>query len=312
VGTVEGCRIVKSRLRAARQVLAGVPGDVPRPEVARAAKGMIVAATVASNVLGAAIVTVLLLVVLPLPEGAEGDPASLALSGLYVAAAAVYGVWRGLRLAEPVISMFEAERAPAESERAAMLRLPADLLKLQAQEWTGAVLVFGALALTVSALFAFEVAITIALGGLGTSANVYLQTQRLLRGGVNVVLADAPPRRFEVAGVGVRALLTWALGTAVPVAGALTLAVFALVTDIGSRELARATIVLCAVALAVGLVAMIVFARSISDPLRRLRDAFDDVEGGDLDVEVPVFDVTEVGYAAAGFNRMVAGLRERE
>lgn len=81
---------MKSRLRAARQVLAGVPGDVPLPEVARAAKGMIVAATVASNVLGAAIVTVLLLVVLPLPEGAEGDPGSLALSGLYVAAAAVY------------------------------------------------------------------------------------------------------------------------------------------------------------------------------------------------------------------------------
>jgi adenylate cyclase len=46
--------------------------------------------------------------------------------------------------------------------------------------------------------------------------------------------------------------------------------------------------------------------------LRRLRDAFADVEAGDLEARVPVFDATEVGYAAAGFNRMVEGLQERE
>ncbi len=69
---------------------------------------------------------------------------------------------------------------------------------------------------------------------------------------------------------------------------------------------------MCGVALWVGFLAMFVLARTLSDPLRRLRDAFADVEQGDLEVEVPVFDATEVGYASAGFNRMLGGLRERE
>jgi adenylate cyclase len=93
----------------------------------------------------------------------------------------------------------------------------------------------------------------------------------------------------------------------------MALAIFGLVTDVVSLdELARSMIVLCAIALAVGLLAMVVFARSLSDPLRKLRDAFADVESGDLDTRVQVFDATEVGYAGAGFNRMVGGLRERE
>jgi adenylate cyclase len=36
------------------------------------------------------------------------------------------------------------------------------------------------------------------------------------------------------------------------------------------------------------------------------------VEEGDLDVRVPVFDDSELGLLLAGFNRMAAGLRERE
>jgi adenylate cyclase len=36
------------------------------------------------------------------------------------------------------------------------------------------------------------------------------------------------------------------------------------------------------------------------------------VESGDLDVEVEVYDGSELGGLQAGFNRMVAGLRERE
>jgi adenylate cyclase len=36
------------------------------------------------------------------------------------------------------------------------------------------------------------------------------------------------------------------------------------------------------------------------------------VERGDLDVETPIWDASEVGLLQAGFNRMSAGLRERE
>ncbi len=140
----------------------------------------------------------------------------------------------------------------------------------------------------------------------------YLQVGRLLRAAIDAALTEAPPRRREVAGVGTRVLLTWALCSAVPTAGALMVGIFALTTDVETDELARSTIVLCGVSLGVGLLAMIFLARTLSDPLRRLRDALAKVEDGDYDTRVHVFDATEVGFAAAGFNRMVAGLQERE
>ena len=46
--------------------------------------------------------------------------------------------------------------------------------------------------------------------------------------------------------------------------------------------------------------------------MRELRRAIDAVSRGDLDVSVPVDDGSEVGRLQAGFNHMVAGLRERE
>ncbi len=66
------------------------------------------------------------------------------------------------------------------------------------------------------------------------------------------------------------------------------------------------------VALVVGLFAVILAARASADPITSVRQAINDVEQGDLDVEVPVYDASELGLLQAGFNRMVGGLRERE
>jgi adenylate cyclase len=46
--------------------------------------------------------------------------------------------------------------------------------------------------------------------------------------------------------------------------------------------------------------------------VRQLRRAIDGVSEGNLDVSVPVDDGSEIGRLQAGFNGMVAGLRERE
>lgn len=299
--------------RAIQQVLTGLPGKMPRRIVAAAARWLIVAAVTSANLVGAIIAVVLLTLVLPVPEGAATeDPIGIAVAGAYTLLAIIYGTYRGLRLARPVVRMFVRESEPTEEERAAVLRLPVALTRMQMFLWGGAVLVFGGAAATVSALFAFEVALTVLLAGITTSGVSYLQVQRLFRGAVHVALENHPPRRREVPGVGLRVMLAWGLSTAVPVAGALAVGIFALASDLEKDSLALSTLVLSAIALWVGLVTMTVFARSLGDPLRRLRDAFADVENGDLEVRVPIFDATEVGYAAAGFNRMVHGLQERE
>jgi adenylate cyclase len=65
-----------------------------------------------------------------------------------------------------------------------------------------------------------------------------------------------------------------------------------------------------AVALAVGL--SISVARSVSEPLRLMEAAMDRIRDGDLNATIPVLSNDEIGVMAEGFNRMLAGLRERD
>jgi class 3 adenylate cyclase len=61
---------------------------------------------------------------------------------------------------------------------------------------------------------------------------------------------------------------------------------------------------------AVGLALFV--SRSVAEPLRDVEAAMARVGAGDLDTRCPVVSNDEIGAVAEGFNRMVAGLRERE
>jgi adenylate cyclase len=90
-------------------------------------------------------------------------------------------------------------------------------------------------------------------------------------------------------------------------------AVAALLTDdLDTDLIAGGVLFLALFAAMVSLVATTLSARGIAEPLGAMRSALERVEEGDLDVRVPVDDGSEVGLVEAGFNRMAAGLRERE
>lgn len=155
----------------------------------------------------------------------------------------------------------------------------------------------------------FDVAVTVAAGGATTCALSYLLAERIVRPLVAEAMqgqSDPPP---VVLGVRRRVLLSWALGTGIPVAG-IALAVLPDGRDepVGTLPV----LFLCAVGLAVGLLAMDVAARSVSEPVASVAEALRAVGQGRLDVEVPVDDVSEIGQLPSGFGAMVAGLRERE
>jgi adenylate cyclase len=89
------------------------------------------------------------------------------------------------------------------------------------------------------------------------------------------------------------------------------------VADLAGADLPRGRLegtilFLLFVALTVGLVAILVAARSVADPVTAVQKAVERVERGDLDARVDVDDGSEVGRLQAGFNRMAAGLEERE
>ncbi len=149
----------------------------------------------------------------------------------------------------------------------------------------------------------------------GAIANVctgFLCTLRTLRPLLAGVPADL---RHPVApGVRARLLLMWTVCTALPgLAIALLLVMRSngwLLHDSSPTELAL--LVLALVAVVLGLRATIVVSMSISDPVNQVVEAMADVENGLINQTIDVYEWSEIGRLQAGFNSMVAGLRERD
>jgi class 3 adenylate cyclase len=78
----------------------------------------------------------------------------------------------------------------------------------------------------------------------------------------------------------------------------------------GSVEMAILVVTL--VAILIGLPVMILTSRSISDPIREVVDAMAQVERGQINTVVGVYEKSEIGRLQSGFNRMVAGIAERD
>ena len=160
---------------------------------------------------------------------------------------------------------------------------------------------------------ALNIAVTVVLGGLVTSALGYLLSERQLRPIAAMALASGVPAHPQLPGVAARTVLSWTLGAAVPLLGLVLVGLASLILGTFSvTQLSVVVIVVGVTGLAVGLEVMLGLARSLAHPIEALRAAVARVQEGDFDAEVTVDDGSEVGLLEAGFNRMIAGLRERE
>jgi adenylate cyclase len=271
----------------------------------------------AANVTGALIVFVFLGLVVPTPSSVAYDWSLFWLNlavfvpGL-VLSTVLANVW-GPRRAAPVRAWFVAGRAPDAHERAVTLRQPLEQMKVAAAIWAGALVLFTTINAFVSVALAALVAFTVALGGLSSSALTYLLAERIGRELTAAALVSGVPEEPAGPGVATRVLLAWALAAGVPLLGGVLLA-FAVLTgaDVSAEQVAGSVLFLGVVGLAFGLIAMRIAARSVADPVESVRGALREVQRGNLEAEVSVYDSSEVGLLQAGFNRMVAGLRERE
>ncbi|HEX2085355.1 MAG TPA: adenylate/guanylate cyclase domain-containing protein [Solirubrobacteraceae bacterium] len=271
------------------------------------------AAALLANLVGAIDVFLLLWLVLPSPPGDGNTLRDAIAAAVYIPIAFVVGwIWAEL-LIQPTVAWLKEGRAPTERERAATLRLPLVCASIDATFWVVAAALFGALHLDVSVDMAWHVFSTILMGGLTVMALGYLLAERLMRPVTSRALAFGPPPKPFGPGVKGRLLLAWAFATGVPLAGIAMVACHALRDESVTRqEVVESALALSFGALAVGLIATFLVAKSVAEPLRHMRRALGRIESGDLDARVPVDDGSEVGLLQSGFNRMVAGLRERE
>jgi adenylate cyclase len=104
------------------------------------------------------------------------------------------------------------------------------------------------------------------------------------------------------------------LSTAVPVL-AIVLAVVAdkiSLLHATPEKLFTPILLLAVAALSIGLISTLLVAMSIADPLRQLRWALSEVQRGNYNAHMQIYDASELGLLQAGFNDMVRDLSERQ
>jgi adenylate cyclase len=273
-------------------------------------------AMAATNVAGALVVWVFLQFVLPFPSVSHGDRlllinAAVFAVSLSISVSVAWVVSR--RLWNERLGWIGSTGRARERELELTLRFPLTLQAGLAGIWGLSAALFAALNAPFSVEVATNVAITIVLGGVVTCTAGYLLAERLLRPLTAVTLAAGVPSRPQLPGVRARALLSWTLGTGAVLLGLALVGIGGLHEKRFTAErLSILIIVLSVVGIVVGLAMMVALARSLADPIVALRRAVGLVEQGELEQDVAVDDASEVGLLQAGFNRMVAGLRERE
>lgn len=293
------------------------PGESGLPGAAMWRLGSVALAAmiVSINLIGAGAVVVMAAVVVPEPtvSGHIFLVNGLLAAG-YVAFAVPAGVLIGTRGLWRLRRWLIEERPTTLAEIRLVLYAPFRLLLVQLTLWWAAAVLFGLLDTQYGAGLALRVGTTVALTGLVTASTAYLAIERLLRSAAARALADGLPRRFAVPGITTRIMLAWAVGSGVLLAGIVAIGALAVAhaAGIDVTKLGVAMIVLGGTGLLVGLIAVILAARTTADPIAALRRALDRVRTGDFTVRVPVYDGSQIGQLQLGFNAMVAGLAERE
>jgi len=260
---------------------------------------------VAANVVGGAVVFLFLGLLLPRSEREATENVVALLS--YMALSLVVGCVWSSRAFKPMHDWTLAAGAADDRLRTYVVRHPLRQALINFALWMGAEVVFVPINVHYGALIVSDVACTVLLGAITTCGLTYLLAERILRPLNELAFADGLPTDPYVPGVKSRLLLSWLIGSAVPIIGVILMAF-----DHGDKPIsARALAFLGIVALLSGAAAMGVAARSVADPVESVTAALADVEAGRLDLSVPVYDGSQVGQLQAGFNAMVDGLRER-
>jgi class 3 adenylate cyclase len=231
--------------------------------------------------------------------------------------AIVYATVRGHRLLRPVRAWMEGPRDGESSLSAwrAAVGLPLDLWpRLWWREPAVLMAVIDVLAadilnLTLEESFALLLGSFVALGYAAVLQALAIESA--LRPVVEEIAPGLPPD-FEF---GTTAFpLRFKLLAVLPLINVISGVIVASLSSPERQAAALGLDVLIAtgVALSVSLVLTAPFARSLVAPLRNLVDAAEAVEQGDFAVRVPVTTSDEVGLVARAFNKMVAGLAERD
>jgi adenylate cyclase len=264
---------------------------------------------VGPTALGAATIGVLTFWALP-TGAALGERHALTLNAVTAAVYVMLAVPLGLLWGRRWTSI-PAGADQDSALRDVLLRSPFRLAVIQGTIWNVAAVIFVLINLGAPWL-AVTAGISVVLGATATGAMSYWLCERALRCARAAILTVSPPTRPRPPGLRLRAVAAWVLGTGVPLLMVLLVAASSLFVAYSPSRLAVVVLVLGGAAVVSGIAVTAFTAATTADPIDEVRRGMQHVERGDYATEVPVYDASELGLLQAGFNTMVAGLRERE
>jgi adenylate cyclase len=155
--------------------------------------------------------------------------------------------------------------------------------------------------------------VAILFGATSSFSTSLLFVQRIYRPIVAAANKEFTSRE-TAPGVVARLVMMWLVNSALP---SIFVAVLIVAHSYGwfvptTASVVIPAVVITVVSVALGLRALILVARSISDPINDVVDAMAEVERGELRRKVDVYEQSEIGRLQHGFNRMVTGLSERD
>ena len=207
---------------------------------------------------------------------------------------------------------FTAGRPPVPRDRAFVRRLLRNQSAMLAAIWLVSGVVLVAVNRDGGGAAAGLIGLCMLFGATTSTGAALLLMQRLMR--PIMAAATSPTGRDTAPGVMARLLLMWLMSSALPTVGIAMVVVMRshgwIIEKSASVEIP--VVVLSLISVLVGLRGMMIVAMSVSDPVRDVVEAMAKVEHGEIDTEVDVYERSEIGRLQSGFNRMVAGLAERD
>ncbi|NMO03601.1 adenylate/guanylate cyclase domain-containing protein [Gordonia sp. TBRC 11910] len=231
---------------------------------------------------------------------------------LYVTFALSVGVLWGTIVVVRDLKWSIRDTKPTPRDVRKTRRAPWKLIVIQGILWSGAA-VLGSVAYGVyDPRLIPKIMLVVLFSGAVVVGISYLLVDFAMR----PVLADVIKAGYsgrKRAGLRTRAFMSWLVGSGIPLTGILLVSLFMVLFDAVDRwSYVIAVTVIASIAIATGMLLTYLNTIGITGPVRSVQHGMNRVRGGDTDVDVVVYDGTELGDLQVGFNTMVRGLRERE
>ncbi|MGW4364679.1 adenylate/guanylate cyclase domain-containing protein [Nocardia takedensis] len=268
-----------------------------------------------ANAFGAVLVWAFIQYGLPVPEGeaAGGRSVGLIVPALVFITGGLLSLAASAWMLRPVMRWQMRGGPPSRQEQMATLHAPLRQSIVHLVLWLVGGAVLATLIISDTPELAGAVIVTECMAATIVFGFTYMLGERILRPVAAEALTSGTFDHTLTPGVGTRMGMTWGMGTFAPVIAIVLLCVTQITSDVkfSAQSLAISILLLSGVVIMQALALSMLTASSISDPVRQLSQAIDRVQEGARDVQVEVFDGSEIGLLQVGFNRMMEEAAKR-